>query len=121
MADSFALNKGDLKSAYIAVAIAVAGGLYWMYQRSKSSASGNGSGLFGAALNNTSAASGTAGAIAPSSSINTYNVFPTVSSQNSTQSAFVNGPHGSTSPSALTSGSKVWLSNGQGFSLPVKT
>lgn len=120
MADSFALNKGDLKSAYIAIAIAAAGGLYWMYQRSKGNTSGSG-GMFGAGLNAASASSGSAGAIAPSSSINTYNVFPTVSSQNSTSNAFVNGPHGGTSPTTLTKGSTVWLSNGQGFSLPVKT
>ena len=118
MADSFALNKGDIKSAYIAVAIALAGGLYYMWKNGKTGSVGN---LFKAGQNINSASSGSAGAIAPSSTINTYNVFPTVSSQSSTPNGFFNGPHGNVGPTMLGNGSTVWLSNGQGFSLPVKT
>jgi hypothetical protein len=115
---SFDLNKNDIKSAYIAVAIAAVGGLYYMYQKGKTGGSGNAlSNLLG--NNNQSAANGSAGAIAPSSSINTYNVFPTVSSQQSTSNAFYNAPHGNSTPTTTQNGSQTWLSNGQAFSLPV--
>ena len=116
MASTFALNKADLKSAFIAVAIAVGGGLYWMYRQKKAGASPN---TYNAGLNNASASSGNAGAIAPSSTINTYNVFPTVSSQLGTPNAFYNAGHGLVSPNPLSN--KVWLSNGQTFSVPVNT
>ena len=116
MADTLALNKADAKQAFIAIAIAVAGGLYWMYRQSKGKAAPN---AYNAGLNNASASSGSAGAIAPSSTINTYNVFPTVSSQMSTPNSFYNAPHGNVSPHQ--GNGIVWLSNGQSFSLPIGT
>lgn len=119
-AGSFSLNKTDLKSTVIAVAIAAAGGLYWMY-RNKSAGNGGSSGSGSAAANNSSAANGMAGAISPSSTINTYDVFPTVSSQSATANGFFNGAHGNVSPTQLQSNATTWLSKGQGMPLPVKS
>ena len=118
MAGSLKLNDSDLKSAMIAIAIAAGGALYYRY---KKGSGGNGSlNPFSASANANSAASGTAGAIAPSSSINTYNVFPTVSSQQSTSTGFYNGPHGNVSPTILSSGATANVSNGQAMGMPVK-
>lgn len=117
---SFALNKGDLKSAYIAIAIAVAGGLFYMWKQGKS-ANGAQNAVSNLLTTNTnSAASGSAGALSGNGTVNTYNVFPTVSSQSSTANGFYNGGHGNVGPSTVNGGT-AWLSNGQGFSLPVKT
>lgn len=118
MADTLALNRADIKGAVIALIVAVGGGLYWMYRQKNGQSAPN---AYNAALNNTSASSGSAGAIAPSSSINTYNVFPTVSSQLATPNGFFNGPHSNVSPTSLNTANRVWLTNGQGFSLPIQT
>lgn len=116
MADTMALNRADMKQALIAIAIAAAGGLYWMYRQGKGKSAPN---AYNAGLNNTSASSGSAGAIAPSSTINTYNVFPQVSSQMSTPNQFFNGAHGNVSPHS--GNGTVWLSSGQTFSIPMRT
>lgn len=118
MAGSLKLNDSDIKSAMIAIAIAAGGALYWRY---KKGSGGSGSlNPFNAGANISSAASGSAGAIAPSSSVNTYNVFPTVSSQQSTSNGFFNGPHGNVSPTILSSNSTGTVTKGQTFSMPVK-
>jgi hypothetical protein len=118
MAGTLKLNDTDLKSAIIAIVIAGGGALYWRWKKANPNAGAN---PFNAGANINSAASGSAGAIAPSSSINTYNVFPTVSAQSGSPNSFFNGPASNVSPTSIHSGSTAWLSNGQGFSLPVKT
>lgn len=119
MASTMALNKADIKSAMIALAIAVGGGLYWMYRQNKAGnkVAGN---AYNGMLNNASASSGSAGAIAPSSTLNTYNVFPQVSSQMSSATPFFNGGHSHASPNPLSTTTRIWTSNGQGFPLPVR-
>jgi hypothetical protein len=120
MAGSLKLNDTDLKSVMITLAISAAGVLYYKW---KKGSSGTGSlNPFNAAANTSSAASGSAGAIAPSSSINTYNVFPTVSSQQGTPNSFFNGGHGNVSPTLTNgAGATASVSKGQALSMPVKS
>jgi len=118
MAGSLKLNDSDVKSTIIALVIAGGGALYWRWKNANPGASGN---PFNAGTNINSAASGSAGTIAPSSSINTYNVFPTVSAQMGTPNGFFNGNGSNVSPTSLNPHATAWLSNGQGFALPVKT
>ena len=104
------LGRADFKQIIIAVAIAVAGGLYWMWKRKA-----NTSGVSQAQANNTSAASGTAGAIAPASSINTFNVFPPSQAANVGSNTAL---YGNTGASNTVPSGPVVTSKGQTYPLP---